>query len=167
MKIQSILLFGILSSARAFTIPQQQQTITSRYETTTSQLYMFGGGGAAAPKEDDPEEMAKMEEAAKAMGMSVKEYQLGVSARMKLTEELNAARVTGGNSDKVSVIRDGNNPPKLLEINVTEAGKALGKEALSKELCAALKSASDASRVSRTEAQKKMMAFIGEEMKKL
>jgi hypothetical protein len=128
---------------------------------------MFGGAGAGASDSDDPEEQAKIAQVAKSMGMSVEEYQLGLKARMKLVENLDAARVTGGNADKILVERDGNNPPKYLDIKITEAGKALGKEALSKEICDALKKASDVSRTTRSDAQKNMMAYIGEEMKKL
>ena len=86
---------------------------------------------------------------------------------MKLVTSLDAARVTGGNADTILVERDGNNPPKYLDIKITEAGKALGKEALSKEICDALKKASDVSRTTRSDEQKNMMAFVGDEMKKL
>jgi hypothetical protein len=125
---------------------------------------MFGGAGASAPKEDDPEEQANIAAAAKSMGMSVPEYQLGLNARTKLVSELNACRVAGGDEATVAISRDGNNPPKVLEITITEAGKALGKDKLSTDLCAALKSAADASRVERSAAQKNMMAYISDEM---
>lgn len=128
---------------------------------------MFGGAGEGVPAEDDPEEQKKMEAAAKSMGMSVDEYKLGVAARIRLTNELNGARLVGGNKDKVAVERDGNNPPKHLEIVITDAGKALGKDGVSKELVSALKAASEASKKARTDAQKDMMQFISEEMKKM
>ena len=132
-----------------------------------TQLNMFGGAGAGIPSEDRPEEMKQMEEAAKQMGMSVEEYKLGMSARVRLVEALNKARVFGGNKDTVSVERDGNNPPTFIQISITETGKALGKEKLSQELVRALKTASDNSRESRTEEQKRMMSYIGDEMKKI
>lgn len=116
--------------------------------------------------EDDPEAQAQIENAAKSMNMSVDEYKLGMRARQKLAEELTEARVTGG-GDNVSVTRDANNPPEFMEITITEAGKAEGQEAVSKALCAALKSAADSSRTKRGEAQKGMMAFIQEEAKSL
>lgn len=119
------------------------------------------------PSEDNPEELKAMEDAAKQMGMSLEEYKLGMSARVRMTETLDAARVTGGSPDTIAVERDGNNPPKFLEITITEAGKALGKEKVSEELVKALKTASDSSRTSRMEAQKSMMGYISEEMKKL
>jgi hypothetical protein len=127
---------------------------------------MFGGAGAGVPNEDNPEEMAQMEQAAKGMGMSLEEYKLGVGARMRLMKALDAARVETGDKATVSVERDGNNPPKLMEITITEAGKAMGKEAVSMELVKTLKEAADASRVARTDAQKEMMTYIGDEMKK-
>jgi hypothetical protein len=108
-----------------------------------------------------------MEAAAKQLGMSLEEYKLGIAGRVRLTQELDAARVTGGSPDKVAVERDGNNPSKFFEITITDEGKALGQDNLSKELVKALKSAADASRRARVEAQRSMMTFIGEEMKKL
>lgn len=119
------------------------------------------------PTEDDPEAQKQMEAAAKSMGMSVAEYQLGIKARMKLNEELSGMRIKAGNADTVAVERDGNNPPQHLEITITEKGKGLGKEGVSKELVAALKSASEDSRKGRADAQKGMMSFIQEEMKKV
>jgi hypothetical protein len=129
--------------------------------------YMFGGAGAGVPNEDNPEEMKQMEDAAKQMGMSLDEYKLGIGARSRLMTELDGARVFSGNKDTVAVERDGNNPPKLLEITITEAGKALGKDAVSAELVKTLQEASESSRATRTTAQKNMMEYIGEEMKKI
>ena len=119
------------------------------------------------PSEDDTEELKKMEEAAKAMGMTLDEYKLGVRARMKLSEELDKARIKAGSADKVGVERCANNPPKLLEITITEDGKKLGKEEVSKQLVTALKTASDDSRKIRMDAQESMMQFIQDEMKTL
>jgi hypothetical protein len=161
----SFLIAGLLGSAAAFSLTTRTDTCTNCRSLT--RRGMFGGAGAGLPSEDNPEEMKKMEEAAKQMGMSVAEYKLGISARLRLVEQLNSARVKGGKDATVSVERDGNNPPKHLEITITEAGKALGKDALSAELIKALKAASDASRVTRTEAQRGMMTYIGDEMKKL
>jgi DNA-binding protein YbaB len=167
----ALLLFGLLiicisRSTDAFTIPihHGKPRMTASHCT---QLNMFGGAGAGMPSEDRPEEMKQMEQAAKQMGMSLEEYKLGISARGRLVESLNAARVYGGNKDTVSVERDGNNPPAHLQITITDAAKALGKEKLSSELVKALKSASDASRQTRSEEQKRMMSFIGDEMKKI
>lgn len=163
MKLNSaFLLAAFAGSASAFA----PSTASSARSALTRQN-MFGGAGAGIPSEDNPEELKQMEQAARQMGMSLEEYKLGISARMRLVEELNAARVKGGNVATVSIERDGNNPPKYLEISITDAGKALGKEAVSAELVKALKTASDASRIARTEAQKGMMTFIGDEMKKL
>ena len=128
---------------------------------------MFGGAGEGMPSEDNPEDLKKMEDTAKAMGMSLEEYKLGIGARVRLMAELDAARVKGGTTDKVAVERDGNNPPKFLEITITDDGKALGKEQLSKELVKALKVAAEGSQKARVEAQKGMMTFVSEEMKKL
>eukprot|EP00527_Entomoneis_sp_CCMP2396_P007777 CAMPEP_0198145676 /NCGR_PEP_ID=MMETSP1443-20131203/24841_1 /TAXON_ID=186043 /ORGANISM="Entomoneis sp., Strain CCMP2396" /LENGTH=161 /DNA_ID=CAMNT_0043809377 /DNA_START=125 /DNA_END=610 /DNA_ORIENTATION=+ len=134
--------------------------------TIATQLSMFGGAGDAAPKEDDPEAMKQLEQAAASMGMTVEEYNLGMRARNRLTEQLDAARVTAGD-DRVKIQRDGNNPPKFLEITITEDGKAMGQAALSKELCASLKVASEDSRKKRADSQKDMMAFVQEEMKNI
>lgn len=135
--------------------------------TISTPREMFSGAGEGMPNADDPEEQKKMEQAAKAMGMSVAEYKLGISARVRLSNELDAARIKAGNTDTVEIERDANNPPKLMEFTVTDAGKELGAEGFSKELCEALKKASDDSRKIRAEAQKGMMQFIQEEMKGL
>ena len=163
MKIQFFLTTAAVmaSSTAAFT------TVAPRTATTASltQLEMFGGAGAGAAMEDDPEAQAQIEAAAKSMNMSVEEYKLGMSARAKLTEQLNNARVSAG--DKVVVTRDGNNPPAFLDISISEDAKAAGKDVVSKDLVAALKKASDQSRTVRQQAQKDMMAFIQDEAKKL
>lgn len=149
----------LLSSVSAFTPELKRAAVLSR-------PFMFGGAGEGVPG-DDPEEERKMEEAAKAMGMSLDEYKLGVRARIRLTKVLDDARVSAGSSDKVSVERDANNPPKFLEIKITDAGKALGKDGVSTELVAALKTSSEESRKKRGEAQREMMAFISDEMKSM
>jgi len=161
MKIQTFFTATALlvSSSAAF-------TATPMARPVATQLGMFGGAGAGAAMEDDPEAQAQIEAAAKSMNMSVDEYKLGMRARVKLAEELDNARVEVGN-DKVSINRCANNPPKFMEITITDGGKAAGKEALSKELVTALKSASDASRTKRQQAQKSMMLFIQDEAKKL
>ncbi|CAB9527713.1 expressed unknown protein [Seminavis robusta] len=162
MKLSNILTCGavLLSTATAFTVvPQTTQSLTRQY--------MFGGGGAGAVTEDDPEAQKKMEEAAAAMGMSAQEYQLGIKARMKLNEDLAAMRIAQGDPDTIEVVRDGNNPPQFLEINITEKGKALGQDAVSSEIVAALKKGAEGARAGRAEAQKTMMQFIGDEMKNI
>lgn len=134
--------------------------------TPSTTLNMFSGAGAGAPKEDNPEEAKRIEETARAMNMSVEEYTLAMNARVKLQELMDNTIVKGGKADTVMVERDLNNPSKQFEIKITDAGKALGKEGLSKQLCAALKKASDEARIGRGNAQKKMMEYISEQMKK-
>lgn len=127
---------------------------------------MFSGAGSAAPKEDDEGKLAEMEKVAKAMGMTLDEYQLGMNARVRMEDDIKNLRVTGGDASKgVSIERDGNSPPQHLVITVTDEGKALGKEALENELVSALNEAGEKSKVGRQEAQKKMMQFIAEQMK--
>jgi hypothetical protein len=126
---------------------------------------MFSGAGKNAPKEDNPEEIAKMEQAAKSMGMSLDEYTVAMNARLELTKALDSTMVTGGKPGLVTLERDVNNPPKAFTFTITEEGKALGPEKLSKELIAAMKSASESSKAGRTEAQKRMMNFITEQLK--
>ena len=148
----------VISQAAAFHVaPARQQSLT--------QHNMFSGAGAGKPAEDNPEEQAQMEKAAKAMGMSVDEYAIAMNARVKLQETLDQTIVKAGKADTVAVERDVNNPPKTFEVTITEAGKALGPEAVSKELVAALKKASDDARTGRAEAQKTMMGFITEQLK--
>ena len=162
MKVTSVVAFLFMSttSISAFSVQPCRQT-------TTTQLNMFSGAGAGIPSEDNPEELAKMEQAAKAMGMSLDEYKLGISARVRLVQELDNARVKAGKTNVVTIERDGNNPAKFLEITITEDGKKLGPSGLSDELVKALKAANELSRQKRTDAQKGMMAYIVDEMKKL
>lgn len=127
---------------------------------------MFGGAGAAAPKEDNPEEAKQMAQMAQAMGMSVEEYTMAMNARARLEDSLNNTMVTGGKADTVQVERDLNNPAKKFDIKITEAGKGLGKDGLSKELVAALKKSAEEARMGRAKAQRQMMEYIGEQMKK-
>lgn len=149
----------LLASVHAFApvAPRAAQQLT--------QQSMFSGAGEGAP--EDPEELKQMEATAKSMGMSLEEYKIATSSRNRLVKQLDEARVSGGSADKILVTRDGHNPSKFFEITVTDAGKALGKDGFSKELVSALKAASDESKKARGEAQKTMMAFITEEMKKL
>lgn len=172
MKVSTSLLVVLssalsLHSTAAFTVGGNCNLNHRQASAALTRPYMFGGAGAGVPNEDNPEEMKQMEDAAKSMGMSLDEYKLGIGARARLMSELDAARVSSGNKDIVAVERDGNNPPKLLEITITEAGKALGKDAVSAELVRTLQEASESSRKSRTDAQKNMMEYIGEEMKKI
>ena len=150
----------LVASATAFSVAG-----TARVQQTP--LSMFTGAGEGVPSEDDPEAMQQMEQTAKAMGMSVEEYKLGMNARIRLTNKLDETRLTAGDASTVSIVRDGHNPPKYLEVTVTEAGKALGKDEVSKKLVSALKSSSEASKTARAAAQKDMMAYISEEMKKI
>ena len=160
MKLSTIFVTACLAieSSNAFA-PSATRSIAT-------QRNMFSGAGAAAPKEDDEGQLAEMEKVAKAMGMTLEEYQLGMNARVRMEEDINNLRVTGGDASKgVTVERDGNSPPKHLVINVTDDGKALGKVALQEELISALNDAGEKSKVGRQEAQKKMMQFIAEQMK--
>ena len=125
---------------------------------------MFSGAGAAAPKEDDEGQIKEMERVAKAMGMTMEEYQLGINARMRMESDISKLRVNVGD-DKVSVERDGNSPPTHLVITVTDAGKALGKADLEKALIGTLKDASEQSKKGREKAQQGMMMYIAEQMK--
>lgn len=149
----------VLSQATAFHVATPTRSVSMTRHN------MFGGAGAGIAKDDNEEERAQMEQAAKAMGMSVDEYAIAMNARVKLGEQLDTTMVTAGKKDTVSIERDINNPPKKFEVTITEAGKALGQETISKELVVALKKASDDARTGRTECQKKMMSFISEQLK--
>ena len=158
MKTLSLFLsFAVVTAFSPSALPMEKNSLTK--------LNMFSGAGEAAPKEDDEGKMAEMEKMAKAMGMSVDEYQLGMNARMRMEEDIKNLRVTGGDAATVIVERDGNSPPVHLVVTITEDGKALGKEKLEKELVSALKSASEQSKKGRDQAQNKMMQFIAESMK--
>ncbi|CAJ1950776.1 unnamed protein product [Cylindrotheca closterium] len=164
MKLSIIATFSLFLSQSAAFAPMMRQQQQQQQQSLT-QMNMFGGAGEGRPKEDNPEEAAQIEQAAKAMGMSVDEYMIAMNARKQLAETMDKTMISAGSADKVEVKRDVNNPPKTLEIIITEAGKGLGPEALSKELCTSLKSASDEARKGRAEAQKTMMNFITQQLK--
>jgi len=129
---------------------------------------MFSGGALDVEEEEDDEKRAQIEQMAKAMGMSVEEYQLGMNARLRMEDAINDLRVVGGEeASGVTVERDGNMPPRHLVVTVTEEGKAMGKVRLEKAVTDALKGASEKSKVGRDEAQKNMMTYISESMKKM
>jgi hypothetical protein len=151
-----------VGSASAF-VPSSSLNHQKRSVVTAH--YMFSGAGAGMPSEDNPEQEKMIEKAAAQMGMSVAEYKLGVSARMRLTEQLDSARVSQG-SDAVKVERDVNNPPKYIEVTITDDGKALGKDKLSQELVSAFKKAANESKTVRQKYQKDMMEFISSQIKK-
>mmetsp|Transcript_14075 Transcript_14075/g.28373 ORF Transcript_14075/g.28373 Transcript_14075/m.28373 type:complete len:173 (+) Transcript_14075:102-620(+) len=171
MKV-SIATIAMASAAAAFcsapSVLSFAPSATTPRSTLSTQRNMFSGAGESAPKEDNPEEAKKMEEMAAAMGMSVQEYQLGISARVRMETQLTELRITGGDESKgVTVERDGITPAKHLVVTVTDDGKALGKEELGKELVAALKSSGEEAAKARAKAQQEMMTYIGEEMKKM
>ena len=157
----------VAQKATAFQVAPAAFTTTSRrvVDAQTS-LGMFSGAGAAAPKEDSPEEKAQMEQVANAMGMSLEEYTIAMNARVRLSEKMDNTMIVSGKPDMVQLERDMNNPPKKFEIKISEAAKSLGKEELSKKLVAAYKKSSEDARVGRANAQKEMMQFIGEQLKK-
>jgi hypothetical protein len=130
---------------------------------------MFSGGALDVEEEEDDEKRTQIEQMAKAMGMTVEEYQLGMNARLRMEDAINNLRVVGGDVTAmgVTVERDGNMPPRHLVVTVTDAGKALGKAKLEKNIVEALKNASDKSAVGRNEAQKDMMKYISDSMKKM
>ena len=167
MKISLVALALLSQSSSAFNVVAPISSSSTRQvsSATLTQLGMFSGAGAGKPTEDNPEEQAKIDAAAKAMGMSSDEYMIAMNARKKMVETLDATMVTVGDASTVQIERDVNNPPKTLDITITDAGKALGKDSVSKELVANLKKASDESKTGRQEAQKKMMEYIQQQLK--
>jgi hypothetical protein len=132
-------------------------------------MNMFSGGALDVEEEEDDEKRTQIEKMAKAMGMSVEEYQLGMNARFRMEAAINNLRVVGGDVESmgVTVERDGNMPPRHLVVTVTEAGKAMGKARLEKNIVQALKAAGEKSAAGRNEAQKDMMKYIADSMKKM
>mmetsp|Transcript_4797 Transcript_4797/g.6606 ORF Transcript_4797/g.6606 Transcript_4797/m.6606 type:complete len:177 (-) Transcript_4797:143-673(-) len=158
-----------ISQTVAFTTsPSLSITRTTASQSSSTTLNMFSGGALDIEEEEDDEKRTQMEQYAKAMGMSVEEYQLGMNARVKMETAINDLRVIGGDAaNGVTVERDGNMPPRHLVVTVTDDGKAKGKEALEGLIVEALKSAADKSKVGRDQAQKDMMTYISDSMKKM
>ncbi|GKZ00066.1 hypothetical protein MPSEU_000960000 [Mayamaea pseudoterrestris] len=165
MKIHVALISSALAASVSAFAPQLLQQQQHLAASSSTRLYMFGGAGAGVPSEDDPEEQQAMAAAAKQMGIPLDEYKLGMRARNKLMAQLDSARCQTGDAGTVAIERDAHNPPKHLEVTVTEAGKALGAEQVAKKLVVALKDAAAASKKKRAEAQQDMMKFISDEMK--
>mmetsp|Transcript_22533 Transcript_22533/g.55839 ORF Transcript_22533/g.55839 Transcript_22533/m.55839 type:complete len:165 (-) Transcript_22533:190-684(-) len=130
--------------------------------SSSTQQHMFGGAGAGSPTEDDldPEAEKGLEVAAAQMGMSVDEYRLAMRAREQLVKSMDSKIVTAGDEATVFIERDVNNPPRKFDVTITEAGKALGPEAVSKQLVEALKKGSDAAAKGRQEAQQEMLKWV-------
>ena len=131
---------------------------------------MFGGAGST-PLDDDEEDEEKekqIEQAAKAMGFSVNEYKLVLRMQNNLANSVNTLRVSGGNLDNkgVCITMDGNSPPKFLDVEINDDGKALGKTALQKEVLACLKEAGEKAKKEQQAAIQKMNTEIAEEMKR-
>ena len=133
--------------------------------SSLTQRYMFGGAGAGTPTEDDdsepdPAAIAGMEQAAASMGMSTDEYKLAMRAREQLVKTMDSKIVTTGSADTILVERDVNNPPKTFDVTITEAGKALGRDAVAKKLVEALNKGTDAAAKGRQEAQQEMLKWV-------
>jgi hypothetical protein len=162
ISLATTILMILYSQAAAFTpvATSNKNNLSASKLATATQLSMFGGAGAGAPAEDDEEGEKQIAQAAAAMGLPVAEYKMAMQARAKLQNAMDSKIVVGGKADTVSVERDVNNPPKKFEIKITEAGKALGREAVSKELVAALNTAAEASKKGRQEAQQEMMKWV-------
>lgn len=167
---------AILSQSAAFTcttVPitshfSSRHSLATQTTATPTSLSMFSGGALSIEEEEDDEKRSQIEQMAKAMGMTVEEYQLGIRARERMEKAINDLRVVGGDeANGVTVERDGNMPPRHLVVRVTDQGKAQGKATLEKLLVEALKSAGEKSKVGRDEAQKDMMKYISESYKKL
>jgi hypothetical protein len=168
MKI-AVLLASFSASVVAFapsSVSMFHQRSSTQDAGSLTRRFMFGGAGDGGNFDDDPAMDAQMEMAAKQLGIPLDEYKLGLQARMRLTKQLDEARITAGDESKIAIERDANNPPKYLEIIVTEEGKALGKDVVTKEVLAQLQSTAEYAKTKRGNAQRDMMMWIGEEMKK-
>lgn len=152
-----LLSFEALSVSGFMSVAPQMKKCAS----STTQRQMFGGAGAG-PTEDelDPEAEAGLEAAAAQMGMSPDEYRLAMRAREQLVKTMDSKIVTAGSADTVMIERDVNNPPKKFEVTITEAGKALGKDEVSKKLVEALNKGSEAAAKGRQEAQQEMLKWV-------
>mmetsp|Transcript_24265 Transcript_24265/g.34727 ORF Transcript_24265/g.34727 Transcript_24265/m.34727 type:complete len:159 (+) Transcript_24265:20-496(+) len=131
----------------------------SRGAVITTQRNMFGGSASGLVEEEDPEKQKAMEAQAKAMGMSVDEFQLAMKARERLESDISGFRATGG-TDDIGVEMDGNSPPKHLVFKLSESGKAKGKDDVSKEFSAAITEAIAKCKEGRKEATANMIKFI-------
>ena len=77
-----------------------------------------------------------------------------------MVKSMDSKVYTIGDADTVQIERDANNPPRKFDVTITEAGKALGREEVSKKLVDALSKGSDAAAKGRTEAQQEMLKWV-------
>ena len=154
----ALLSFQTLAASGFMTVAPNSKACS----TSSTQQYMFGGAGAGSPTEDDmdPEQEAGLQAAAAQMGMSVDEYRLAMRAREQLVKSMDSKIFTIGDADTVQIERDANNPPRKFDVTITEAGKALGREEVSKKLVDALSKGSDAAAKGRQEAQQEMLKWV-------
>ena len=154
----ALLSFQTLAASGFMTVAPNSKACS----TSPTQQYMFGGAGAGSPTEDDvtPEQEAQLQAAAAQMGMSVDEYKLAMRAREQLVKSMDSKIFTVGDADTVQIERDANNPPRKFDVTITEAGKALGREEVSKQLVAALSKGSEAAAKGRQEAQQEMLKWV-------
>jgi hypothetical protein len=168
MKMMKIAVFlASLSTSVVAFAPSSLFPTAGVRTTSPTRRSMFGGaGGGGMSLDNDPNMDAQMEMAAKQLGIPLDEYKLGMQARMRLTKQLDEARITAGDESKIAIERDANNPPKFIEIVITDEGKALGKDIVTKEVLAQLQSTAEYAKTKRGDAQRDMMMWIGDEMKK-
>ena len=163
-------LFGTTTAFSPSTAAFSRSYIASQPARSSTQQYMFGGAGSPLEEDDEytEEEQANIAAAATQLGFSVDEYKLVLRMQKNLANSVDSLRVTGGDASKgVTITMDGNSPPKFLEVDINDEGKALGKAGLESSIIAALKEANAQAKKGQEEAVKKMNGDIAEEMKKM
>jgi len=163
----SIALFAGQSNAFSVVPSFTNGLTTTTQHASTSKLNMFGGGGALQEEDEiDEEQEAQIEQAASALGFSKDEYKLVIKMQQNLAKSVDSLRCKGGSDAKgVSVTMDGNSPPKFLEVEITDDGKALGKGEVESLLVTAIKDANEQARKGQAAAIQTMNQDIASEMK--
>jgi DNA-binding protein YbaB len=129
---------------------------------------MFSGSALNLEEEEDDAKREMIERTAKQTGMPIEEVQLSFASRERMEKQIDEGRFIGGSEESGIVVeRDGNLPAKFYQVKINDSAKGQGKAEVEKMLVDALHTAAEKSKEGREEAQRDMMKFIGEGMKKL
>mmetsp|Transcript_15990 Transcript_15990/g.35985 ORF Transcript_15990/g.35985 Transcript_15990/m.35985 type:complete len:162 (-) Transcript_15990:257-742(-) len=156
-RLSILFLLAIPSGSVAFA-PQPFSRPVTKCSNVKRQMFSGSGGGA--------DSLDEAEDAAKAMGMNLQEYQLAMRMRNELGETLTNFRAVGSNTgSSVKVTYDGNVKP--LSVEVTDDAIASGKDQLEKDLVKAWGEAIEGAQKAAQGAMQKMQMDIATEMKSM
>lgn len=110
---------------------------------------------------------AQIEQQAKAMGMTVEDYEMGMTARKNFTKTLSTARCESDSNNRiVSITQDANNPPQHLQVTLLQDKLPEKQQELSESIVNAWKDVNAKAKKVRLLAQQDMLTYVNEELQK-